>query len=332
MQAALIRVYTHWGRSAGWESPQAYARKIVVNLYATWRRRRWHSEVVHPEEESAADGHDMAGSAEARLELGRALAALPRASEPWWCSATTRTCRWNRRPSCSAVRPGRSRAVPTGPWSGCVLRVRWPAMREGARGERRGRGAEAGPEGLAEVGGQAGGLTAVEAFLAKAHRARARRRAAVAGCAVVLVAGGAGLGVRLSIGDRAPEESVSRATESPSPPKGGPLATGPASPRSGSGTGTTCPRSVICRQAVFGGRIWESRQGAAVRPQLGARADRHSGYMTLIDTDTALFETDEPRPCWSSTPCPEACPASARNRSGRCPTSSAYPMGPKNRA
>lgn len=79
VQAALVRVYLHWGRSAGWDSPQAYARKVVVNLYATWRRRRWHTEVVRPEKDSAPDGHDMAGSAEARLELGRALAALPRA-------------------------------------------------------------------------------------------------------------------------------------------------------------------------------------------------------------------------------------------------------------
>ncbi|MFC4606440.1 SigE family RNA polymerase sigma factor [Streptomyces maoxianensis] len=79
VQAALIRVYTHWGRSAGWESPQAYTRKVVVNLYATWRRRRWHTEVVRPEGDIAPDSHDMAGSAEARLELGRALACLPRA-------------------------------------------------------------------------------------------------------------------------------------------------------------------------------------------------------------------------------------------------------------
>jgi RNA polymerase sigma-70 factor (sigma-E family) len=78
VQAALVRVYLRWGRSAGWNSPQAYARKVVVNLYATWRRRRWHTEVVRPEGDTGSDGHDMAGSAEARLELGRALAALPR--------------------------------------------------------------------------------------------------------------------------------------------------------------------------------------------------------------------------------------------------------------
>ncbi len=78
MQAALVRVYLHWGRSAGWDSPQAYARKVVVNLYATWRRRRWHTEVIRPDEDRVADAGDMAGSAETRLELDRALATLPR--------------------------------------------------------------------------------------------------------------------------------------------------------------------------------------------------------------------------------------------------------------
>ncbi|MFE5482062.1 SigE family RNA polymerase sigma factor [Streptomyces sp. NPDC056527] len=79
VQAALVRVYLRWGGSARWESPQAYARKVVVNLYATWRRRRWHTEVVRPGGDSAPDTHDMAGGADARLELARALAALPRA-------------------------------------------------------------------------------------------------------------------------------------------------------------------------------------------------------------------------------------------------------------
>jgi RNA polymerase sigma-70 factor (sigma-E family) len=79
VQAALVRVYLRWGGSARWDSPQAYARKVVVNLYATWRRRRWHTEVVRPGGDNAPDTHDMAGGADARLELARALADLPRA-------------------------------------------------------------------------------------------------------------------------------------------------------------------------------------------------------------------------------------------------------------
>ncbi|GAA3374233.1 SigE family RNA polymerase sigma factor [Streptomyces sannanensis] len=79
VQAALVKVYLHWSRSAAWASPQAYARKVVVNLYATWRRRRWHAEIAHSDHAAEADGRDMAGGAEARLELARALTTLPRA-------------------------------------------------------------------------------------------------------------------------------------------------------------------------------------------------------------------------------------------------------------
>ncbi|MFE1577291.1 SigE family RNA polymerase sigma factor [Streptomyces fradiae] len=81
VQAALVKVYLRWGRSGSWASPQAYARKVVVNLYATWRRRRWHTETPRSGDEAAAaaDGPDMAGGAEARLELARALGSLPRA-------------------------------------------------------------------------------------------------------------------------------------------------------------------------------------------------------------------------------------------------------------
>ncbi|MFJ9796050.1 SigE family RNA polymerase sigma factor [Streptomyces sp. NPDC101145] len=81
VQAALVKVYLRWGRSGSWASPQVYARKVVVNLYATWRRRRWHTETAHPGGEGAAvaDRRDMADGAETRLELARALGALPRA-------------------------------------------------------------------------------------------------------------------------------------------------------------------------------------------------------------------------------------------------------------
>ncbi|WP_329118687.1 SigE family RNA polymerase sigma factor [Streptomyces sp. NBC_01465] len=80
VQAALVRVYLHWGRSAAWESPQAYARKVVVNLYATWRRRSWHREVPHALQGERPDGADDAtGGTDTRIELRRALTSLPRA-------------------------------------------------------------------------------------------------------------------------------------------------------------------------------------------------------------------------------------------------------------
>ncbi|WP_328671520.1 hypothetical protein OG905_17060 [Streptomyces sp. NBC_00322] len=185
---------------------------------------------------------------------------------------------------------------------------------------------------LAEGGGQAGGLTAVEAFLAKAHRARARRRAAVAGCAVVLFAGGTGLGVRLSIGDRAPDSVVSKATESPSPPKGGPLATGPAKPEER--VRYRYDMSQVCnlRHAVFGGRTWEvGGKGSRYVLRWAHEADRHSGYMTLIDTDTALFETDDPTlPALELHPVSGKVPCIGQEPQRALSDEPAYPMGPKN--
>jgi RNA polymerase sigma-70 factor (sigma-E family) len=78
LQSALLRVYLHWGRSASWDSPLAYSRKVVVNLYATRRRRRWHAEVPHAAPVAAAVGADPADEIVARRELMEALTALPR--------------------------------------------------------------------------------------------------------------------------------------------------------------------------------------------------------------------------------------------------------------
>lgn len=93
VQAALVRVYLQWGRSDSWDSPHAYARKVVVNLFATWRRRRWHGEVPDGGTAAAYEGTGAAGAASAgstgsardpasgvdeRLALGQALSGLPR--------------------------------------------------------------------------------------------------------------------------------------------------------------------------------------------------------------------------------------------------------------
>jgi RNA polymerase sigma-70 factor (sigma-E family) len=80
VQSALIRVYLHWGRSRSWDSPLAYSRKVVVNLYATRRKRKWHAEVPHPAPMAAsrALGADLADRIVARRELVQALSSLPR--------------------------------------------------------------------------------------------------------------------------------------------------------------------------------------------------------------------------------------------------------------
>jgi RNA polymerase sigma-70 factor (sigma-E family) len=79
VQAALVRVYVHWGRAAGWDAPRAYARKVMVNLFATWSRRRWNKEVPRSEAPVSQVGVDPAESVAMRQDLTRALADLPRA-------------------------------------------------------------------------------------------------------------------------------------------------------------------------------------------------------------------------------------------------------------
>lgn len=77
-QAALLRIYLSWGRSDAWDNPAAYARKTLVNVHATWRKRFWHREVPHHEPDTTARwDDDRARSTDNLVDLERALAALP---------------------------------------------------------------------------------------------------------------------------------------------------------------------------------------------------------------------------------------------------------------
>lgn len=73
LQTSLAKAWSSWGRVE--DQPEAYVRRILVNTYSTWWRRRWNGEVpteVLPE--TSAVGPDT-GTA---LELRVALARLPR--------------------------------------------------------------------------------------------------------------------------------------------------------------------------------------------------------------------------------------------------------------
>ncbi|MFJ1601343.1 SigE family RNA polymerase sigma factor [Streptomyces sp. NPDC088261] len=56
LQTVLAKVWPKWPRIAD-ENPEAYVRKALVNTSASWRRRRWRSEVPHDDlpEVTAAD-------------------------------------------------------------------------------------------------------------------------------------------------------------------------------------------------------------------------------------------------------------------------------------
>lgn len=80
LQTALARTWPHWSRVADGGYPDAYVRKTMLRLNASWRSRLWHRErptadpgpsptEVHPDDEHA--------QADDRALLLTALAALP---------------------------------------------------------------------------------------------------------------------------------------------------------------------------------------------------------------------------------------------------------------
>jgi RNA polymerase sigma-70 factor (sigma-E family) len=74
LQTALAKVWFAWSRIDGGD-PEPYVRKVLVNTYSTWWRRRWNGEQPTEELPESA-GPD--GLAAERTDLWRALRQLPR--------------------------------------------------------------------------------------------------------------------------------------------------------------------------------------------------------------------------------------------------------------
>jgi RNA polymerase sigma-70 factor (sigma-E family) len=75
LQTTLVKAWGAWKRIDA--DPEPYVRRILVNTYSSWWRRRWRGE--QPTEvlpESVVD--DAAGAFDARDEVWRALGRLPR--------------------------------------------------------------------------------------------------------------------------------------------------------------------------------------------------------------------------------------------------------------
>lgn len=75
LQTALAKAWFSWTRIQG--DPEPYLRKVLVNTYATWWRRRWNGErpVDQLPEDSTADHAEAAGVSQ---DLWTALGRLPR--------------------------------------------------------------------------------------------------------------------------------------------------------------------------------------------------------------------------------------------------------------
>lgn len=78
VQTALTRAWPYWGRIRRGDDPEVYVRRVMVNTWLTWRRRRWRAELpagMLADRAAPGDG-DVAAEVAARLALTGMLAAL----------------------------------------------------------------------------------------------------------------------------------------------------------------------------------------------------------------------------------------------------------------
>jgi RNA polymerase sigma-70 factor (sigma-E family) len=75
LQTALARAYPRWSRIVR-DDPEAYVRKIILNTWSSWWRRRWRGELPTERLPEVA-GPDSYAAIDSRQLLRAALAKLP---------------------------------------------------------------------------------------------------------------------------------------------------------------------------------------------------------------------------------------------------------------
>jgi RNA polymerase sigma-70 factor (sigma-E family) len=78
LQTALTKAWFAWSRIEG--RPEPYVRKVLVNTYASWWRRKWNGELATEElpEGRGAAGADSMGASDTGHDLWQAMERLPR--------------------------------------------------------------------------------------------------------------------------------------------------------------------------------------------------------------------------------------------------------------
>ncbi len=76
VQAVLLKLYLRWGRSHRWDSPPAYARRVLFTTYLSWAGRRWSGERATADLPEVAAPDPFADADTGAVQ--QALAGLPR--------------------------------------------------------------------------------------------------------------------------------------------------------------------------------------------------------------------------------------------------------------
>jgi DNA-directed RNA polymerase specialized sigma24 family protein len=103
VQTALAKAWPRWDRIRRRDDPEIYVRRVMLNTWLTWRRRRWRGEKAADYVPDTAAPGDLAGDVAVRVAVRRALGAL---SAPSWSCACSTTCPRHRSRRCSTARSG----------------------------------------------------------------------------------------------------------------------------------------------------------------------------------------------------------------------------------
>ena len=76
VQTALARSWPRWERIRRRDVPEVYVRRVMVNTWTTWSRRRWRGEKASPAVADAAASGDVAAEVAMRVALRDVLATL----------------------------------------------------------------------------------------------------------------------------------------------------------------------------------------------------------------------------------------------------------------
>jgi RNA polymerase sigma-70 factor (sigma-E family) len=76
VQTALARSWRYWGTIRRGDDPEIYVRKVMVNTWATWRRRRWKAERPYGMLADRPAPGDVAAEVATRAAISSLLAAL----------------------------------------------------------------------------------------------------------------------------------------------------------------------------------------------------------------------------------------------------------------